>query len=250
MSDRPGVNLPEWYEVVKDVVDTPLTVIWQHDRHLTSEDTYQQIQEVADKLKAMWSMVGTGYPAFLRSGLTSGKHNWRRTCYVEGPEYLNGSIRAICEYSEMVDIFGLPTDTWVLREMLKTSSLFTAFEGMPVARERRYFVVDGEVVGHHPYWPPEAIAGDDESNIPELRDQHRADTDDWREKLEHLNTDTETDLTTLEALTLKVGAVIPGAWSVDWLWVAERGWVLIDMAWAEESFVWWDHPDAPKRGAW
>ena len=105
---------------------------------------------------------------------------------------------------------------------------------MPITRERRYFVEDGIVIGHHPYWPSAAFA--DCSDLPS----------DWEAKLAALNQEDPAEVAELSALSAKVGVVLPGAWSVDWLHTA-RGWYLTDMAHAETSFVWPQHPGAPDR---
>lgn len=261
MTDRLGISLEEWYPIVKDLVDTPKTEIAYAGKDLTpilyageegAPDVSEEMRKLGIDIAAAAQEVG-GFPIFLRTGHMSGKHQWKDTCFVPDRESIAQHVYNIVEYSELADVFGgRPTDVWAVREFLRPRAAFTAFEGMPITRERRYFVVDGEVVGHHPYWPPEAfeILYDAEWHPSKPERTHNTSTDLWRDKLELLNADTDSDLIALGALSMKVGAVLPGAWSIDWLWVDERGWVLTDMAWAEESFVWWDHPDAPKKGAW
>jgi hypothetical protein len=193
-----------------------------------------------------------GWPLFLRTGLTSGKHGWRDTCHVPSASVVGAHVSAICEYSATADFLGLAADVWVARELLPTYGLFTAFDGMPVTRERRYFVRDGQVIGHHPYWPPESLAlewdsmWDPDHTLP----THRASVDNWRELLAIVNEETPGEIAELTVLTERVGAAVPGAWSVDWLWVhrprGDSGWYLTDMAWAEASFVWADYPTAPR----
>jgi hypothetical protein len=231
MNDRPGIALPEWYRLVRGVVETPETY-WIETPQLFSDDPGERFAAAALDLLA----VADGkiiFPAFLRTGYTSGKHDWIRTCFVPNVHVLPSHMRAICEYSELADLVGLPTTTWVLREYLPVAAAFTAFEDMPITKERRYFVVDGRVVGHHPYWPPGAF------NIEDLG---------WRIPLERINKEPASEVAFLTSETEKVGSVVPGAWSVDWLWAGR--WWLIDMAWAEASFVWWDHPNAPEPDAW
>ena len=172
-----------------------------------------------------------GYPVFLRTGHGSGKHEFVWTCFVPEAAALANHVAALVEWSALVDFLGLPTDVWAVREMLPVESTFTAFRGFPVSRERRYFIRDGRVIGHHPYWPPAAIED------PSVQD--------WRPRLDALNTETPEEIAVLTDLSKRVGAAIPGAWSVDWLWSPGRGWICIDMAWAERSFVWADYPSAP-----
>lgn len=230
---RPGIDLTEWYpRLLAAGIPTPRTeiVCTALDLNLLLDGaTPPGYKAFLDHLRAAGERIG--YPLFLRTGYGSGKHDWRRTCWVPKAEALNQHVFALVEWSQLVDLFGLPTSTWVLRELLPTQAAFTAFEGFPVTRERRYWIVDGTVVGHHPYWPPETIEA---PSVP-----------DWRERLERLNVEAAEEVAELTALSTRVAAAVPGAWSVDWLWVPQRGWLCIDMAWAEASFCWREHPTAP-----
>lgn len=178
-----------------------------------------------------------GYPIFLRTGQGSGKHEWSRTCFVPDEQSLPGHAYAIFDWSHMVDMLGLPTDVWAVREMLKTEPAFYAFDGnMPVTRERRCFVRDGKVICRHPYWPAEAIARD-----------RPPDRKNWRECLMELNSDRPGDDETLTTLAARVAAIMPGFWSVDFLHTKDRGWVLIDMAEGGVSFHWPECPNGRSR---
>ncbi len=193
---------------------------------------FDQVPQLCSDIAACADSLG-GYPIFLRSGQTSGKHSWRHTCFVPSKEMIEKHVYGIWEFSEMVDICGLPTHVWAVREMLKVESPFTAFSGFPVTKERRYFFKNGEVVGHHGYWPPEAI-------------EDNTDDPDWMSKLHVLNFETNNEIAELTALTKTVARAFDGAWSLDWLWTTDRGWVAIDMAEAHRSFIWREHPTAPK----
>lgn len=257
MADRPGISLDEWYPIVEQLVDTPKTRIFRTEVDLADlvhavedqRDPEPAVTEAASQLAIDIAQSADelgGYPIFLRTGLLSGKHDWKDTCFVPDRGSIPQHVYNIVEVSELAGFMsgGFPTDVWAVREMLPTRPSFHAFRGMPITRERRFFFNHGEVVGHHPYWPPEAF------EVDYIEGEHRADTDDWRTKLDLLNADLPSDIIALTALTLKVAAAIRGAWSLDWLDVPERGWVLTDMAWAEQSFVWRDYPHAPKEDAW
>lgn len=174
------------------------------------------IQSAGDRL---------GYPCFLRTGHTSGKHDWLRTCYLDHPcpNNIGRHIVNLVEFSACADFFGLPTQVWAVRELLKTESTFHAFWGLPITKERRYFIRDGKVEHHQPYWPPSAIAG--HTQEPK-----------WQELLADLNADTPETLEALTRLSEQVAVVMEGYWSVDWLWTSDRGWVCIDMAEGEKSY--------------
>lgn len=174
------------------------------------------------KLKVAANRIG--FPLFLRSGHTSAKHDWLRTCYVASEGDLLRHVCDIIEYGELSSLMGLPWDTWAVRELLPTQSLFTAFyHGLPITKERRYFIENGEVICHHPYWPIDSI--------------HNADTGSWKEVLAESNQEPEEEVKLLSEQSRRVSRRFSGAWSLDWL-LTERGWVAIDMAIADDSFHW------------
>lgn len=173
-----------------------------------------------------------GYPVFLRTGHGSGKHEWKRTCFVRRRFDIAQHVVALVEWSHVVDMFGLPTSTWAVREMLPTQVGFHAFDGnMPITVERRYFVNEGRVVGHHPYWPPDAI--------------ENASTGDFELILDRMSVESADEVDELTALSEVAAAAFDGSWSIDWLWTVDRGWVCIDMADAWDSFRWSAYPSAP-----
>jgi len=218
-----------WYPKVRDLVQTPRTELLETDVefvHLCDgkkPDGYDafmaHLREAVDRI---------GVPAFLRTGITSGKHFWRDTCHLTDPSKLAHHVYQLVEFSCIADLIGLDYDVWAVREMLPTIPAFYAFNGMPVTRERRYFVRDGEIVCHHPYWPAEAIKG-------------HTDEPRWADLLAALSDQPEHEVSMLGRRTRRVGEALGGAWSVDWLWT-ERGWFLIDMADAGKSYHW---PDCP-----
>ena len=179
-----------------------------------------------------------GYPCFLRTGHGSGKHEWKRTCFVEDGEKLADHVKALVEWSEVVDFIGLPTETWAVREMLPLVTSFEAFMGrMPINKERRYFfdTKPARVVCHHPYWPSVAI---------EDPSRH-----DWVERLAALNRESDEEVAYLSAQTLRVAEAFDGAWCVDWAFTKDGQWYAIDMAVASQSFHWDDCTEALRLGS-
>ena len=169
-----------------------------------------------------------GWPIFLRTDYLSGKHGWKDTCCVSRPKDIGDHIRQLVDHSFMADMETFPVDIWVARKMIPTSPAFVAFSGqMPIVKERRYFVQDGKVVCHHPYWPEDAF------------NDNRVDCDDWREKLNEINEETRHEIRLLSKLSSIVATAIGGQWSIDWLWSESEGkWYLIDMAEAKHSYHW------------
>lgn len=187
-----------------------------------------------DIAQAIYADPDMGFPLFLRTDHTSGKHDWSRTCFVQQDEVLANHIFALAEYSEIVDIMGLPWETIVARELLPTIPFGTCpvYCDMPICREFRAFVDGGEVVCLHPYWPRKSLdQGGAILNAHEFR------------KLSTLR-----DVAELEAvrdLASRAGSAVGGAWSVDIL-ETRRGWHVTDMAEAHRSYHWPDCEHEPR----
>jgi len=176
-----------------------------------------------------------GYPLFLRTGQTSEKHEWSETCFIKSQDKLLKNAQNIAEYSIMKDMKGgFPINIWVARELLKTAPAFTAFGGMPIAREFRYFVEDGKILCRHPYWPQEAFKG--------------LGTDkDWKLKLAAMNKLKSDEREKLDILAEKIARKFEGAWSIDFLQNDKLQWYIIDMATKADSYHWKGCPNRPKE---
>jgi hypothetical protein len=168
-----------------------------------------------------------GYPFFLRTDLTSGKHNWENTCFVPAAIDIPRHIFAIVEFSECADIIGLAWDTWVIRELLPTLPLGICpnYGNMPVCREFRFFVDDGKVRCWHPYWPKHALEDGGADLIVAIDYDKLCDMGDAAAGL--------------YVLAEKAGRAVGGSWSIDIL-ETRRGWYVTDMAEAHKSFHWED----------
>ncbi len=167
-------------------------------------------------------------PCFLRTGQTSGKHDWEETCMITNNDrdYVRNHIHSIIDFS---GCFDLAIDTWVVREYLPTIPMFYAFRGMPIIKERRYFVNDGKVINHFPYWPEHAIDGNiNEINYPK-----------WRKILFESNIQTKKEINILTKLSEKATYNIKGYWSIDWIWT-KNGWYCTDMALGKYSYHYGD----------
>ena len=178
-----------------------------------------------DELLAACKRIG--YPVFLRTGQGSGKHKWRDTCYLAGPNELRRHVVNLIEWSEIVDMIGLAWNVWCAREMLLTTPVGVCprYGDMPVCREFRFFVSDGTVRCQHPYWPSEA-----------LTKGGFVHTAEWYSEFCALP-----KLDGIYDLASRAGQAIGGEWSVDIL-DTKRGWVVTDCAIAERS---WHRPGCP-----
>jgi hypothetical protein len=194
---------------------------------LLDGQTPDGFQGFLDELLWAGNEVG-GRPFFLRTGHGSGKHEWRRTCYVDEGN-LGWHVAALVEWSHTTDIFGLPHQVWVVRRLLDTVPLFICegYDGFPVTREFRVFIRDDEIECVLPYWPPDAV------------EQGKPDREDWRKVLADAARLSDDDAEQLGHLAgLASGAVGGGYWSVDCLQTRDGGWYVTDMADGDRSFRW------------
>lgn len=172
-----------------------------------------------------------GVPFFLRTAYLSGKHGWADTCYCRYPKGIGRNIIGLVEATALAD---QPLGCFVVREFLNLQSLFTAFNGMPVAREFRLFIRDGEVLHIQPYWPPQSIR---KPSVP-----------DWRYHLGWLNELSAGDKAFLEARARRINSHIEGFWSMDFAKDVKGDWYLIDMARGELSYLWYPDRDEADPG--
>lgn len=221
-------SLCYWWPKVKDLgIPVPRTMILPVDAELfmpvfDGEPLAPAFAESLHKVAADF-----GFPLFLRTDLQSGKHGWKDTCYIPDPARFERNVLGVVEENLLgACSFGPMFEALVFREFLELETSFIAFYGdMPVNKERRYFVRDGAVVCHHPYWPPHSIEGHTEDR-------------DWPGKLAELNEEIGEEVTLLSRYALLVSAALPGFWSVDFAKAKDGKWYLIDIALGGESYHW------------
>lgn len=224
-------DLAYWFPLIKDAgLPVPRTVIVPTDADLTGLLDGATPDGFADLVASLTAAGDNlGWPCFLRTGHGSGKHDWAHTCYVSARRAVAPHVAALVEWSHMVDLMGLPTSTWVIRELLDTQPLFTCagYGGFPVTREFRLFVRDRDVVHIQPYWPPDAVG------------QGRPDRRDWQALLEWASELDHDERLELNGLALRASEALGGGyWSVDLLQDRDGAWWLTDMADGDQSFQW------------
>ncbi len=180
-----------------------------------------------------------GYPCFLRTGQTSGKHNWKDTCYVNERKDLSNHVAALVEFSAMADFIGLPSDVWAVRELLPVNRLVTLerYGDMPLVREFRGFIRDGKVQCVHNYWPRGSVLEGT---------QDRGDVIDHAIQASTTWTEAEEKIVRALLLHIAIAGDFSGYWSVDVL-DTERGWYVTDMALGEQSFHWTECEHCPEE---
>ena len=177
-----------------------------------------------------------GYPCFLRTGQTSAKHDWEKSCYLLAGSDLLAHVLAIVNFSECVQIIGLDYRYWVVRELLPVTYAcrLTAYGNMPLVREFRLFTKGGKVQCVHPYWPVDAVL----RGSPDIRQ--------WRRKLELHHRLAPDEETMLRTLAERAASACPDAdWSIDFIQAGD--WFLTDMAEAERSYHWPTCPNNPEQ---
>jgi hypothetical protein len=218
-------SLLNWYPKIEGKLPTPSTKI------LTlTKDEYRSLYNLLDGKKVskqlekkITDMVqGMHEPFFLRSDQASGKHEWKDTCYVADKTKIMRHVAALVEWHACADMLGVRFTALIFREYLPLQSLFTAFNGMPVAPEWRYFVRDGKVVCKHFYWVKDAIWHPSVKNWEELHEKMMV--------LSHI------EETTLSNYATVFAENNPGYWSVDFALTRDHGWILIDAARGEVSW--------------
>ena len=97
------------------------------------------------------------------------------------------------------------------------ASKYTAFwNDMPVNPERRYFVENGFLICHHPYWIKEAIV--------------HPSVENWEKLSEEMNLETDEEIVLLSNYARMASRAVKGFWSVDFCKAKDGRWILIDMA--------------------
>lgn len=225
-----------WYPRIQwmDEIPQPKTIMVEVDEKLRDWldivvgrnrlSNLKEIYDAADKI---------GYPLFMRTDKLSGKHQWEKTCFVEFGSELENNIAGLVEASLECDMIGKPVKALVFREYIEMDSTFSAFGGLPISRERRYFVENGEVLCHHPYWIEEAIW----FGVNMCTPMH------WKNSLQDLNSETKDEIALLSSHAVKVSQALDGYWSVDFCKSKAGIWYLIDCAQGRASW----HPNCPLK---
>lgn len=227
MKDKRNNCISYWYPRLKRLeIKIPETIIVEAENDLScllDGEKPKNFFRFIEKIKKAVNTVG--YPAFLRSGHISGKHDFRNTCFLTPGDDVIQHIINIVEEANCFDFMGLPTHVWAVREYLQGYSPFTAFKGMlPIRAEARLFIDKGEIISFMFYWPKEAI------QFPSMND--------WEESLENLNETVFGFEDHLREETKKIAKEFNGFWSVDWM-LSDKGFYCIDMAIGERS---WGNP--------
>jgi len=186
-----------------------------------------------DKAVLEQSATQIGYPLFIRTDYSSAKHDFKDTCFVAGKSTLYQNLHNLFESNYCHNLY---PEAIILREYLTLDWSFKAFACMPVAPERRYFISDGEVVCHHPYWVEDSIQFYCKNYVPPY---------DWKDKLRNMNTESISEIALLKGYAEKIASVLEGEFSVDFAKGRNEQWYFIDAASAIQSW----HPNETENSS-
>jgi len=222
-------SLLNWYPEIKDLnipqAKTGCVVLSQSEYETTFEAMPKEVTKRVQRLVNKHFKLSV----FIRTDLSSAKFDWDKSCFYDGVNPLWKHLLRLAEFNHVADIMGLPFRAFVVREFIPMDWHFLAFYGnMPVSPERRYYIENGNVLCHHPYWIEDAI-----KKSPAL-------PDNWQELSKEINTETLEEVVLLTGYASEVAQVLKGFWSVDFCRAKDGRWILIDMATGERSW----HPDS------
>ena len=228
-------SMDHWWPRLRDTdVPTPETVRLGIEETTEFQDGLALPLPDEDALTYAIRSVG-GPPAFLRSDLTSTKHDMGKGSRVEDTDRAIAHVAGIVEEHHLA--WGMPMpESYYVREWLDLFHHYTAWAydhhdyPTPVAAEVRYFINEGEIHDAGFYWPEDAITRPDRDDWQDLHQNLVRVTHDARHRLgPHL-----------EAVCEEFDT---GYWSVDFALTEDRDWYCIDMARGE--FSW--HPEGVEQ---
>jgi hypothetical protein len=217
-----------WFPKIKDldipIPKTEMIIVNLNFNYIEYLDNPQNFPRNILKLLKMKARE-IGYPIFLRTDHLSGKHE--AIPFVKEERDLYACVFGLMEVSSMAE---LPINAFIIRKHLELDWKFEAFNGLPIAKERRYFINNGKVICHHPYWIEDAIHFWKETSPP---------PENWKEQLQKLNIETLDEIKILTSYTEKVSSIFDDYWSIDFAYGKDGTWYLIDMAIGYDSW----HPN-------
>lgn len=205
----------------------PHTVIVPYDHYACAAifdgETSEEFMRLTDAVMEAGRAIG--FPVFIRTDLSSAKHSGIDALCISA----DGHNQPIFETLEDNELKFWMEKEWptafLVRKFLTLDAPFTAFRGLPIAREFRFFADETQVYCWHPYWPEFSI------------EDHRPSCENWRELLAELNTTPPP--AELSAMAVRAAAACGGGrWSVDFCRDVDGKWWLPDMAREEDSFHW------------
>ena len=179
-----------------------------------------------------------GTPLFVRTDLSSAKHSGPKGYLLDGKNNVGQVLFELLKHHEMTKFMGSDPQALLLREFLNLDHKFTAFHGLPIAREWRLFADAEKCHCWHFYWPDEALEGHIQENVIGLVETL------WKyRKYPRGLAGTYLKQCAVNAAGVCAEGTPVANWSVDFARDVSGKWWLIDIATAKHSW----HPECPKR---
>jgi hypothetical protein len=216
--------------IIEAALPTPRTMIVRYTHgdlvNVFDGENPPEYIKLCDAVKTACKTIG--YPVFIRTDLSSAKHDGPTAYRIDGDKDILRCVYATLEDNEMK--FWLESEgpkAILVREWLDLESPFSAFNHHPISREWRFFANAEKVICFHPYWPESSIqfyAG-------------MKEPDDWRGALKILHKVPD-NVEELKAMAAKAAGLYGVVASIDFARDKGGKWWLTDMAMAEGSFHW------------
>jgi len=215
-------------KLVSAGIDTPKTEIVEYDHRniieVFDKSDLPMFQNLVDRVKLACERIG--YPVFIRTDLSSAKHDGPSAYRIGGESDIRNVLLATIEDNETK--FWLepePPMAILVRKWIDLNSLFSAFGGHAIAREWRFFADSEKVKCFHPYWPEDSMQFEG------------TEPNGWKELLNDLHKIPE-NIEELKRLAIVSAGLYGCDSSVDIAMDVNGKWWVTDMATAEDSYHW------------
>jgi len=224
-----GITVPDT-KIIKAEFDLSLYSNGEYEGKLISKNEKEKVSKVANTIEEFEIAINNaasvvGYPLFLRSGVAAAKRKWKNTCFVKSQKDLMQHVFNIVNWSNSAAFFGMPCDVWAVRQYINMTTMFSAWDEVPINIEKRVFVKNGKVQCYHNYHAPFTLEGNCSDPA-------------WKSKLYN-------NIFSAEVMEMaeRIARNFEGYWSIDFCLARSGFWHVIDMAQGKESFHW---PGCPK----
>lgn len=187
-------------------------------KNMPSPETYEKVlSKFMVDAKIACEIVG--YPVFLRTDLSSAKHQGPKVYRIDNEDQIKDRVLHTLMDNEMK---WLNPSALLFRKHLDLDSSFEMFDGFPISREWRLFVDGDEMKCFHPYWPKEVMI---ENNPPSGWEEILLDHHQIPQNIEELG-----------LVATQICKELGGEWSIDFSCDRDGKWWLTDMALAQDSY--------------
>jgi hypothetical protein len=218
-----------WLPIVEGLgIRSPKTKIIPYDHNEFVAFLEGETKKLPDQLAGQMinACEEIGWPSFIRTDLSSCKHNGPKDYLATDISRVRHVMARTVEDNEIKFWLGPETpQAFLVRQYLHLKYDFTAFNGLPISREFRYFSDGKLLLCSHPYWPEMALEG------------HIDNDQQWKEKLAPLHS-IPTEFDELTEIAIKVAQACNDSWSIDFAQDENGDWWLIDMALMKDSWHW------------